>query len=76
VFKEGNSMTNVGKEKDQGFNTKKHVKRLIVEHIENESIKNHILEYIENLVNSHTNLTLAHKRKCDELNDLKKKHWK
>ena len=68
-------MPTVGKEKNHNYNTKKHIKRLIVDNMENESIKNHILEYIENLVNSHNELVISYQRKCEELVQLKKKHW-
>lgn len=46
---------------------KKHIKRFIIDNIENESIKNHVLEYIENLVSSHNDLRAAYDKKCREL---------
>jgi Fe-S cluster assembly iron-binding protein IscA len=67
-------MTVVGKEKNHNYNTKKHIKRLIIDNMENESIKNHVLDYIENLVNSHNDLVIAYKNKCKELNKLKRKY--
>lgn len=52
---------------------KKHIKRFIIDNIENESIKNHVLEYIENLVSSHNDLRAAYDVKCRELEKLRYK---
>ena len=68
-------MSTISEQKNHNFNTKKHIKKLIVDNIEDESVKNHVLKYIENLVTSHNELTIAHKRKCEELDQIKKKHW-